>query len=508
MKKIFLFIMMGTLSSSLFAQKNLQVKVKNGTIEGTQESSGIRSFKGIPFAAPPVGELRWKKPQPVKNWTGVLETKKFGPRAMQAPIFSDMQFRSNGVSEDCLYLNVWTPAKSSKEKLPVLVYFYGGGFVAGDGSEGRYDGEKMAEKGIVALTVNYRLGLFGFFAHPELTKESGYNGSGNYGLLDQSAALKWVQENIEAFGGDPKRVTIAGESAGSISVSAQIATPLSRNTFSGAIAESGSLMGTLRAIPLAEVEKTGVEFASKVGASSLADLRKMNADSLLAASMKYGPFRFTVAVDGYMFPKSPFDIFESGEQSKVNLLAGWNSEESGAGGILGREKPTVENYTAAVKRMFGDKADDVLAVYKATTDAEVEQVATDLAGDRFIGFSTWKLTDVHARTSGKPVYRYYYAHPRPGAKGAVHASEIEYAMNNLHYNKVYNWTDADRKVSALMHEYFANFIKKGDPNGAGLPKWSAIKGTDVPVMIIDAKAREEKEKHRERYLLLDKLSAR
>jgi para-nitrobenzyl esterase len=508
MKKIFLFMIMGIFSSTVFAQKDLQVKTKNGVVEGTLESSGIKSFKGIPYAAPPVGELRWKKPQPVKNWTGVLETKKFGPRAMQAPIFSDMQFRSNGVSEDCLYLNVWTPAKSSKEKLPVLVYFYGGGFVAGDGSEGRYDGEKMAEKGIVAITVNYRLGLFGFFAHPELTKESGYNGSGNYGLLDQSAALKWVQENIAAFGGDPKRVTIAGESAGSVSVSAQMASPLSRNTFSAAIAESGSLLGTLRAVSLSTVEKTGEEFASKVGAKSLADLRKMNADSLLAASMKYGPFRFTVAVDGYMFPKSPYEIFESGEQAKVALLGGWNSEESGAGGILGNQKPTVENFTAAVKRLYGNNADKILAVYKPSSDADVEQVATDLAGDRFIGFSTWKLLDIHSKTSGQPVYRYYYAQPRPGAKGAAHSAEIEYAMNNLHYNKVFDWTEDDRKVSKLMHEYFVNFIKKHDPNGPGLPKWSPLKNEEVPVMIIDPNAREIKEKNRERYIELDKLSER
>ena len=227
-----------------------QVKTANGVVEGVTEKSGIRAFRGIPFAAPPVGDLRWKPPQPVKNWEGVRQADKFGPRAMQRPIFGDMNFRSDGMSEDCLYLNVWTPAKSGDERLPVLVYFYGGGFMAGDGSEPRYDGASMARKGIVAVTVNYRLGVFGFLAHPELTGESPHHASGNYGLLDQNAALRWVRRNIAAFGGDPDKVTIAGESAGSVSVSAQMASPLSKDLIAGAIGESGSLMGTLPPVPL------------------------------------------------------------------------------------------------------------------------------------------------------------------------------------------------------------------------------------------------------------------
>src|SRR5262247_4945849 len=223
-----------------------RVKIANGMVEVTSDKNSlVRSFKGIPFAEPPVGDLRWKPPQPIKNSPSIRQADKFGPRCMQRPIFGDMNFRANGMSEDCLYLNVWTPAKSGNEKLPVLVYFFGGGFVAGDGSEGRYDGESMAKKGIVAITVNYRLGVFGFFAHPELTKESPQHASGNYGLYDQHAALKWVRQNIAAFGGDPKRVTIAGESAGSISVSAQMASPLSKDLIAGAIGESGSILGTL-----------------------------------------------------------------------------------------------------------------------------------------------------------------------------------------------------------------------------------------------------------------------
>ena len=227
---------------------------------------------------PPVGDLRWQPPQPPKDWEGVRKADKFGPRAMQLPLFGDMVFRSDGMSEDCLYLNVWTPAKSGDERLPVLVYFYGGGFVAGDGSEPRYDGAGMAGKGVVAVTVNYRLGVFGFLAHPELTRESPNHASGNYGLMDQAEALRWVHRNIAAFGGDPEKATIAGESAGSLSVCAQMASPLSKGLFAGAIGESGSLLGTLTPVPLAEAEQAGVQFAADVGAKSLADLRKVPAE--------------------------------------------------------------------------------------------------------------------------------------------------------------------------------------------------------------------------------------
>src|ERR671926_431590 len=231
-------------------------------------AAGVRAFKGIPYASAPVGELRWRPPQPVKAWEGVRRAEKFGPRCMQHPVFGDMNFRSDGMSEDCLYLNVWTPAKSAREKLPVLVYFYGGGFIAGDGSEPRYDGEALARRGIVTVTLNYRLGLFGFFAHPELSKESPQHASGNYGLLDQAAALRWVHDNIAAFGGDPRRVTVAGESAGSVSVSAQMASPLSKDLIAGAIGESGSIMATLPAVPLPQAEQSGAKFAADPGANS------------------------------------------------------------------------------------------------------------------------------------------------------------------------------------------------------------------------------------------------
>lgn len=524
--------LMLTCAASVFAQD--RVKTANGTLEGiSDKSSGIRSFKGIPFGEPPTGELRWKPPQAVKNWQGVRKADKFGPRCMQRAIFGDMGFRSNGMSEDCLYLNVWTPAKSGNEKLPVLVYFFGGGFVAGDGSEGRYDGESMAKKGIVAITVNYRLGVFGFFSHPELTKESPNHASGNYGLFDQHAALKWVQQNIAAFGGDPKRVTIAGESAGSIAVSAQMASPLSKNLMAGAIGESGSILGALSATPLADGEKMGVKFAASLGkgdSPSLADLSVMTAEQLLEATAKPGQPWFTPTVDGYFFPKSPFEIYAAGEQAHIPLLAGVNSEESGYFGVLGREKPTVENYRKALERLYPGKGEEVFKLYPASNETEVMDAAQELASDRFISYSTWKWVDAATKMGGKPTYYYLYARPRPAmraemgdaqpglaggvvrgqqaaanprpqSRGAVHSAEIEYAMGNLDLNKVYAWTPDDYKVSKVMQEYFANFIKTGNPNGKGLPNWP--KFGEGQRIVIDVNTHAEADKGRARYEFLD-----
>jgi para-nitrobenzyl esterase len=503
------------------------VRTLNGSLQGVVENSGVISFKGIPFASPPTGEFRWREPQPVKNWTGIRKADHFGPRAMQTAVFGDMGFRSDGMNEDCLYLNVWTPDKKGKKLLPVLVYFYGGGFVAGDGSESRYDGESMAQNGIVALTVNYRLGAFGFMAHPELTNESPFKASGNYGLLDQAAALKWVKENITLFGGDPSRVTIAGESAGSISVSALMASPLSKGLISAAIGESGSILGTLSAAPLAKAEAAGVEFGKAAGANTLAELRAIPAEKLLADAAKFNPFRFPIAIDGYFFPEDPFAIYAANKQAQVPLLAGWNNEESNFRGLLGGAKPTKENFEAAVKKIYGEKADEVLKAYHVSTDAEAEQVATDLAGDRFISFSTWKWIDEQVK-SRKPVYRYLYSHPRPpmreaGAapglaggvvkssgpvpppdKGAVHSAEIEYAMGNLDGNKVFAWTADDHKVSKTMQTYFINFIKTHSPNGKGLPEWPAVTEGKVPFMNINVTTKLEQEKNRERYLFLDR----
>lgn len=511
----------------------VQITISNGIIEGEFDiKTNIQSFKGIPFAQPPVGDLRWKAPQPVTSWNGVKQTKKFGPRSIQSNVFGDMGFRSDGMSEDCLYLNVWSPAKSTNEKLPVLVYFYGGGFAAGDGSESRYDGENMAKKGIVTLTVNYRLGIWGFFSHPELTKESPNHASGNYGLLDQNAALKWVQANIEKFGGDPKRVTIAGESAGSIAVSAQMASPLSKGLIAGAIGESGgSIFPTLAPVPLAQAEKTGLEFAQKIGAQSLKDLRSMSTLELYQKSLGTSLGVFKTTIDGYFLTQTLPETFESKQQAMVPLLLGWNSEEMTYRALTAGKDITNETYIQKVKELYGNKADEVLKLYPAGTPEVTEQSATDLAGDRFIAYSTWKWFDLHRKNSTQPVYRYYYAHPRPEMrdktleaglaggvikknsntpktpipKGAVHSAEIEYAMGNLAGNKEYAWTEDDYSVSETMMNYFANFIKTGNPNGDKLPIWLMAKEDEKPeVMIIDLVSKSKKAENDARYLFLDK----
>lgn len=479
------------------------------------QPSGVRIFKGVPFAEPPVGDLRWREPQPVKNWKGTRQAREFGPRCMQARIFDDMRFRSNGVSEDCLYLNVWTPAKSDRERLPVLVYFYGGGFVSGDSSEPRYDGESMAAKGIVVVTVNYRLGVFGFMAHPDLTKESPHKASGNYALLDQNAALRWVQQNIASFGGDPKHVTIAGESAGSVSVSAQMASPLSKDLIAGAIGESGAITGTLSAVPLAQAEAAGAKFAAELNANSLAELRAIPSQQILDAASKGGfasVGRFPITIDGYFFPADPATIYAAGKQARVPLLAGWNSEEVGWQALLGKDEPTPENYGKALAKLYGARADEALKFYPAATREEVIQSATDLAADRFIAYSTWKWIDLHLNTSGARVYRYLYARPRPAARtgdqwvarGAVHSAEIEYALGNLDVNDAYEWTPDDHKVSTSMQNYFANFIKNFDPNGTGLPLWPAMRHDNSQVMRIDVESRAEPDRTRQRYLFLDR----
>lgn len=511
----------------------VQITTSNGIIEGEFDiKTNIQSFKGIPFAQAPVGNLRWKAPQPVLNWNGIKQTKKFGPRAIQSNVFGDMGFRSDGMNEDCLYLNVWSPAKTSTDKLPVLVYFYGGGFAAGDGSENRYDGENMAKKGIVTLTVNYRLGIWGFFSHPELTKESPNHASGNYGLLDQNAALKWVQSNIDKFGGDPKRVTIAGESAGSIAVSAQMASPLSKGLIAGAIGESGgSIYPTLAPVPLAEAEKTGLEFAQKIGAASLKDLRTMSTLELYEKSIGTSLGVFKTTIDGYFLPKLLPEIFEAKQQAMIPLLVGWNSEEMTYKALTMGKEINNESYIQKIKELYGDKANEVLKLYPIGTLEETEQSATDLAGDRFIAYSTWKWFDLHRKNSTQPVYRYYYSHPRPEMrnnsleaglaggtikknsntpktpiqKGAVHSAEIEYAMGNLVSNKDYAWSEDDFKVSDTMMNYFANFIKNGNPNGDGLPVWPMAKNEEKPeIMVLDVNSRSKKAENDARYLFLDK----
>lgn len=535
---IFLVVVFITYTSITFAQTNnylaVQTRVENGIIEGNYDTkTGMQLYFGIPFAKPPVGPLRWKAPQPLDNWKGVVKTKSFGPRAVQGIVFGDMGSRSDGLSEDCLYLNVWTPAKRNEKNLPVLVYYYGGGFVAGDGAEPRYDGESMAKKGIVVVTVNYRLNIFGFFAHPELSAESPYKASGNYGLLDQQAGLKWVQKNIAAFGGDPKKITIAGESAGSISVSYLMASPLSKDMIAGAIGESGAgIHPTLAPVPLAEAEKTGQEFAKKAGYPTLAALRKLSTRDLFELYKESGRFGFPLVLDGYVLPSSLPEIFNAKQQAMIPLLLGWNSAEIPGAAFMMGPNYTKEAYIKRLQKEYPNDYEEVLKLYPGDSAKQIEWSATALASDRFIAYSTWKWFDLQRRNSSQPVYRYLYSKLRPPLAdqgltpglaggtikkdenafkmpepiGAPHACEIEYCMGNLHLVKDYAWTADDYKVSETMQSYFANFIIKGNPNGTGLPDWPAAKAGDnnPDVMVINTESKAIKAPDDARYIFLDK----
>lgn len=512
----------------------VQANIQHGIIEGNYDTkTGIQTYFGVPFAKPPVGELRWKEPQPLAPWQGVKQTKHFGPRPMQPPVFGDMNFRSNGMSEDCLYLNVWTPAKRNTKNLPVLVYFYGGGNVAGDASEPRYDGESMAKKGIVVITCNYRLNIFGNFAHPELSAESKHKASGNYGYFDQLAALQWVNKNIASFGGDPNHVTIAGESAGSVAVSYQMSSPLSKGLVHAAIGESGAgIPPTMAPVSLEEAEKTGKEFAEGQGVKSLKALRTLSTRDVYEMYVESKRFGFPVVLDGYFLPKQLNEIFNAKEQAQIPLLVGWNSAETPGSSFMQGKPYTVENYANRIKAEYPNHVNEMLVAYPGMTEKEVELSATALASDRFIAFATWKWFDLHRKNSSAAVYRYLYSKLRPPlvdqtlvsglaggtlkktnntpqapAVGAPHACEIEYCMGNLRLMKEYAWTPDDFLVSETMSNYFANFIKTFNPNGTGLPTWMPAEKNDAtpPVMIIDVKSRIEKAIDDKRYEVLDKI---
>ena len=499
----------------------LQVKTQYGVLEGFEED-GVKKFLGVPFAQAPVGELRWKAPQPVQAWEGVREAKQFGDDPMQLDVFGDMAFRGSGRSEDCLYLNIWTTAATTADALPVLIYFNGGGLMAGSGSEPRYDGSSIAKEGVIGVTANYREGVFGFFAHPDLTAASDYKGSGNYGFLDQVAAIKWVKENIAAFGGDPAKITIVGESAGSFSVSLLMCSPLSKNLIAGAMLSSGAEVLPYQPSSQTDANAAGAELLKQAGIASLADAMALNADSLQKLLPPRG--MANVVLDGYFMTESADAVFEKNEQAQVPLLAGWNSLEAHPMQAIQGQAPTLAKYKNALKTQFGDMTDEIFKAYGIETDEDVmNQKGFDLVSDLFTGFPTWKVCDYHAK-SGLPVYRYHYMHPRPQqsekmgdkvaalaggvrektaeekkaqqpqiAPGAVHSADIEYAMGTLDTNEYYDWQDEDYAISKLFLTYYANFCKTGNPNGEGLPQWTAITKENLdaaPVMKIDVESKE------------------
>jgi para-nitrobenzyl esterase len=498
-----------------------QVRTEAGSVEGSTSTDGqVQIFKGIPYAAPPVGVLRWKEPQPAPTWSGVRKATEFGARCMQGNVFGDMVFRDAAPSEDCLYLNVWTPKASPDRKLPVMLWIYGGGFQAGATSEPRQDGEHLAHKGVVVVSMNYRLGIFGFFSHPELTKESPHHASGNYGLQDQAAALQWVRKNIAAFGGDPENVTIFGESAGSFSVSALMASPTSKALLHRAIGESGAFFGrTLPAKPLAESEQDGVKFAQSIGADTLEKLRGMTAQQTLdAASKDKNAFRFGPNIDGYFFPESPSEIYAKGSEAHVTLLAGWNHDEGNYHTFFETDPPTKENYAKKVTQVFGEKSADVLKAFPGETDEQVKSSADLLATANFIGYGTWKWIEMQVKTGDSAVYRYEFdqapplAPPAAGApastesRGAYHSAEIEFVFGMLDSKKL-PWRPEDYELSEQIGSYWTNFAKTGNPNGAGLPPWPQYGAKDgYQVTHLAAQPHAAPDTQREQYLLLDKLS--
>jgi para-nitrobenzyl esterase len=500
-------------SAALVAQSAPQVKTRSGVIEGKDDGT-VRSFLGIPYAAPPVGELRWKPPAPAAKWTGVKKTIDFGPHCMQGRVFGDMNFRDPGGSEDCLTLNVWAPSKTSSKKLPVMVWIYGGGFVSGSTSEPRQDGTHLAQRGVVVVSMNYRVGVFGFFVHPDLTKESGHNSAGNYGLLDQTAALRWVHDNIAAFGGDSANVTIFGESAGSFSVSAQMASPLAKGLFQKAIGESGAAFhsgGLSFESRAAREEKDAKVMKEKLGTSSLAELRAIPAEKILEefAPPKSRGFDFGPDVDGYFLPEPVPDIFAKGKQNDVPLLAGWNHDEGSFELAFSPQKPTADSMKANAEKDFGAKAPEFLRLYPTSTDEQTLRSAQDFAGDRFIAFSTWDWLESQSKTGKHPIYRYRFdlAPPSADAKapklGAYHSAEIEYVFGQLDSKAGVPWRPEDRQLSDLMQQYWTNFAKTGDPNGAGLPKWPVYSAKDGwPVMHLDATTAAHRDGLRDRYLFL------
>ncbi|HMG03537.1 MAG TPA: carboxylesterase family protein [Edaphobacter sp.] len=503
------------LSSVAFGAVPQQVKTDKGVVEGEPTVDGkVMSFKGIPYAAPPVGKLRWAPPAPAESWQGVRSAHDFGYHCVQSAAYNDMAFHDPGPSEDCLTLNVWAPADAQPGKLPVMVWIYGGGYSGGSTSEHRQDGQFLAHRNVVVVSMNYRLGVFGFFVHPELAAESPHHAAGNYGLMDQTAAIRWVKENVAAFGGDPSNITIFGESAGSFSVSSQMASPLSRDLFQKAIGESGGALGGSSRKPeptLEEREKTDAAFAlTSYGTAKLAELRRLPTEDIIrpVLATRPGP-RFGPVVDGYFFPKPVAEIYAAGEQAHIPLLAGWNADE-GRGGIVGSiNKFSAEGFAAQAEQEFPGRGAEMLKLYPAGTEKEALSSAADYGGDKFIAYSTWRWLESQVATGGKPVYRYLFALGNPGdryhtpAVGAFHSDDIEYVFGTLDLRPEAVLRPEDRKLSNEIQGYWTNFAKTGDPNGPGLPKWPIYGPTEWETMHLDKTSAAKPDANRERYLFLD-----
>jgi len=465
------------------AQQPSPVRVEEGFLQGTFEN-GLAIYKGIPFATPPVGELRWHAPQPAEKWEGIKQADKFAPAAMQGGN------PPSGKSEDCLYLNIWTPAKTEKDKIPVLVWIYGGGFSFGSTSDPVHNGEHLARKGVVLVSIAYRVGQLGFLAHPELSAENPNGVSGNYGLLDMIAGLTWIQKNIAAFGGDPNKVTIFGESAGGIAVSMLCASPLAEGLFHGAISQSGGSFGPTRPTTfpgenmktLKQAEEAGLSFAQKTGVSSIANLRKIEAEKLPSGMGLGGAWPI---VDGFVIPDDQFKLYEAGRYNDVPIMVGYNSDE---GLSFSREK-TPEEYFAGVKLRYGKFAEELIKAYPAG-ETTVPKTARDLARDAAFGWHTWSWARLQSRNGKSKVYYYYFDQhpdypkdsPRYGY-GSPHGQDVAYVFMNLDPSNPQT-TESDMEISEAMGTYWTNFAKHGHPNGGSVPDWPDFSEANPVVMYL------------------------
>lgn len=483
MRAILLAIAVAALSSMCPAATPTTVKVEQGLLEGTVED-GLTVYRGIPFAAPPVGDLRWRPPLPAANWDGVRRADAFAPQCVQrsfGPPPSGQQ--PPAMSEDCLYLNVWTPAKAASDRIPVLVWIYGGGFNGGATSVPTYSGEKLAQKGVVLVSIAYRVGPIGFLAHPQLTAESPQHASGNYGLLDVIAALQWIQKNIDAFGGDSNKVTIFGESAGGIAVSMLCASPLAKGLFQGAISQSGGSFGpaSVGGAPgenmrvLADAEHGGEELARNVGAASITDLRKLPADIILASAPGRRGMAWPI-IDGWVIPDDQYKLYEARRFNDTPILVGYNSDE----GASFSPPHTPQEYSENVHKRFGDFADRLLKAYPAG-ETTVPKTARDLMRDAAFGWHTWTWARLQSRLGKSKVFYYYFdQHPEYPADspqaghGAPHGRDVAYVFEHFTGDDGQKPTTADNTISEAMATYWTNFAKYGDPNGKGVAKWPAF----------------------------------
>jgi para-nitrobenzyl esterase len=488
------------------------LRIDGGQIAGRASDDGaVRIYEGIPYVRPPVGDLRWRAPQPPAAWSGVRQTVGFGANCMQldqAPgdsLFNALFYTPTGPkSEDCLYLNVWTTARPGGPKQPVMVWIPGGGFRAGSAAGEIYDGAALARQGVTVVSINYRVWKFGFLAHPQLTAESGHHASGNYGLMDQLAALRWVRRNIAAFGGNPAQVTIFGQSAGSYSVSYLVASPLAKGQFVRAIGESGagfapdafgSVLGhTLQ--PLADAEQAGERLAQALGASSIAELRGKSAEEVMNAPPAVRNELSWAIQDGYVLPDSVAHIYAKGRQNNVPLLTGTNSDE----GSLFPSQHTLAAYLARAHENFGPRFDDFLKLYPAHDDATARAASEAAFRDALAGWSNWRWAhaqaEAHAQSGKAPVWYYYFSRHPPappdevftenlGARvGAYHGAELAYVFGNF-YPTGWAWSPDDRRFSQVMSRYWVNFARTGNPNGPGLPEWPAFDARRPRQMVFD-----------------------